>query len=91
MIREEPMSDWKFEIPEERPNRQPSLETLEARLEACSERLLQVQNMMRLAERELSSLVKEAVTAGMPTAKVAALSRVTTDDIDRTVEKGSLY
>lgn len=85
------MNDWEIEIPENAPERDPAVEAIEARLEASSERLLLAQNAMRLAERELSSLVKEAVAAGVPVPKVAALSRVTTDDIHRVLEKGGLY
>jgi hypothetical protein len=49
------------------------------------------QKAMRAAERELSSLVKEAVAAGIPVPKVAALARVTNDDIHRVLETGGLY
>lgn len=49
------------------------------------------QEAMRAAERELSSLVKESATAGIPVPQVAALARITTDDIHRIVETGGLY
>lgn len=63
----------------------------EARLEASSERALLAQDAMRAAERELSLLVNEAVAAGISVSKVAALARVTSDDIHRVLETGGLY
>lgn len=85
------MSDWEFEFPENAPERNPGLEAIEARLEASSERALLAQEAMRTAERELSSLVKEAVAAGILLPKVAVLARVSIDDIHRVLEKGGLY
>jgi hypothetical protein len=85
------MADWEIEIPEDVPEPDPALEAIEARLAASSEQALLAQKAMRAAERELSSLVREAVAAGIPVPKVAALARVTTDDIHRVLEKGSLY
>ncbi|MGW9549658.1 hypothetical protein ACWG8W_01225 [Citricoccus zhacaiensis] len=85
------MSDWEIEIPENAPERDPSVEAIEARLRASSERAVMAQKAMRAAERELSSLVKEAVAAGIPVPKVAALARVTSDDIHRVLETGGLY
>ncbi|GAA4759403.1 hypothetical protein [Citricoccus nitrophenolicus] len=85
------MADWEIEIPGDAPEHDPAHEAIEARLAASSEQALLAQEAMRAAERELSSLVKEAVAAGIPVPKVAALSRVTTDDIHRVLERGSLY
>ncbi|REE02300.1 hypothetical protein [Citricoccus muralis] len=85
------MSDWEFETPEDPPERNTAVEAIEARLEVSAERALLAQEAMRAAERELSSLVKEAVTTGILVPKVAALARVTTDDIHRVLEKGGLY
>ncbi|MGW9552699.1 hypothetical protein ACWG8W_16785 [Citricoccus zhacaiensis] len=85
------MSDWEIEIPENAPECDPAVEAIEARLEASSDRMVSAQQAMRAAERELSSLVKEAVAAGVPVPKVAALSRVTTDDVRRVLEMGGLY
>lgn len=85
------MAEWEIEIPGDVPERDPALEAIEARLAASSEQALLAQEAMRAAERELSFLVGEAVAAGIPVPKVAALSRVTTDDIHRVLERGSLY
>lgn len=85
------MSDWEIEIPENAPERNPAVEAIEARLEASTERAMLAQESIRAAERELSSLVKEAVAAGIPVPKVAALARVTTDDIHRVLEQGGFY
>jgi hypothetical protein len=85
------MAEWEIETPGDVPERAPALEAIEARLAASSEQALLAQEAMRAAERDLSSLVKEAVVAGIPVPKVAALSRVTTDDIHRVLERGSLY
>lgn len=85
------MSDWEIEMSENEPERNPSVEEIEARLEASSERAVMAQKAMRAAERELSSLVREAVAAGIAVPKVAALARVTSDDIHRVVETGGLY
>ncbi|WP_298042443.1 hypothetical protein [uncultured Citricoccus sp.] len=85
------MADWEIDVPEDAPERDPSVEAIEVRLAASSERAVTAQEAMRAAERELSSLVKEAITAGIAVTKVAALARVTTDDIHRVLEKGSLY
>jgi hypothetical protein len=85
------MSDWEIEMSENAPERDPSVEEIEARLEASSERAVMAQKAMGAAERELSSLVKEAVAAGIPVPKAAALARVTSDDIHRVLETGGLY
>lgn len=85
------MSDWEIEIPENAPEHDPSVEAIEARLGASAERAVMAQKAMRAAERELSSLVKEAVAAGIAVPKVAALARVTSDDIHRVLETGGLY
>ncbi|NUL47984.1 hypothetical protein F7P69_22680 [Cellulosimicrobium funkei] len=80
-----------IEFPETPPERNLAVEALESRLEASSERLLLAQDAMRLAEGNLSTVVKEAVTAGIPVAKVAALASVAVDDVRRVLEKGGLY
>ena len=85
------MADWEIEIPGDAPERDPALEAIEARLAASSEQALLAQRAMRAAERDLTFLVKEAVAAGVPVPTVAALARVTTDDIHRVLERGSLY
>jgi hypothetical protein len=85
------MSDWEIEMSENAPEHHPSVEEIEARLEASSEQAVMAQKAMRAAERELSALVKEAVAAGIPVPKVAALARVTNDDIHRVLETGGLY
>lgn len=84
------MNDWEIEIPENAPDRNPSVEAIEARLEASSERAVGAQEAMRAAERELSSLVKEAVAVGIAVPKVAALARITADDVHRVLETGGL-
>lgn len=85
------MSDWEIEIPEYAPDRNPSVEAIEARLQASSDRAVRAQEALRAAERELSSLVKEAVAAGIAVPKVAALARVTADDVHRVLDTRRLY
>jgi hypothetical protein len=85
------MGDWDIEIPENAADPNPSVEAIEARLEASAERAVSAQEAMRAAERELSSLVKEAVAAGIAVPKVAALARVTADDVHRVLDTGGLY
>lgn len=60
------MGDWEIKIQEHAPERDLAVEAIEARLEESSEQALLAQKAMRVAERELSSLVTWVETVHRP-------------------------
>ena len=85
------MSDWEIDLSATPHTQDATAAALEARLESTGERLGLVQQLMRLCADDLAVLVREAVDAGMPLAKVASLSRIALDDVQRILDTGALY